>query len=223
MTKAVHPQATSPKIFFKLFFSQADIEGPFLKKKVKILLEAASVPSNKNFKYHAIAIHLHPKRFTLEQEHRTKSKPDQAFTPYAGPYDIAVVKLNEPVSFYHNRVSSTDPKCNLIQELRNYLSLKVMPICLFDVDYRNFTFGYVAGFGSTNFGANCWTTKEGPNAFEQCKPEYKVQGKTYVVRDGSFMLTKSHISTTESHSRMNVSRTKCHQSRVSNVRDCLII
>eukprot|EP00094_Tigriopus_californicus_P005766 TCALIF_05559-PA protein Name:"Similar to ST14 Suppressor of tumorigenicity 14 protein (Homo sapiens)" AED:0.72 eAED:0.74 QI:0/0/0/0.5/1/1/6/0/440 len=152
--------------------NQADIEGAALKDKVKISLEVVSVPSSKHFKYHATAIHIHPKRLSLELEHRNQSKPDQEFTPYAGPYDIALVKLNEPVSFFHKKASTWQRAISCYP--------KVMPICLFDVDYRNFSFGYVAGFGSTNFGANCWTTKEGPNAFEQCRSEYKVQGRTYV-------------------------------------------
>ncbi len=50
------------------------------------------------------------------------------------------------------------------------------------MDFKNFEYGYVAGFGSNNFATNCWTSKEGPNPFEQCQPEFKVGGKKYSVR-----------------------------------------
>ena len=65
--------------------------------------------------------------------------------------------------------------------MHKYLEFQIMPICLFGVDHKNFEFGYVAGFGSTNFATNCWTTKEGPNPFEQCQPEFKKGDKKYSV------------------------------------------
>jgi len=60
--------------------------------------------------------------------------------------------------------------------------LKIAPICLFGVDFANFEYGYVAGFGSNNFATNCWTGKDGPNPFEQCQPEFESEGKKYNVR-----------------------------------------
>ncbi len=59
--------------------------------------------------------------------------------------------------------------------------MQIAPICLFNVDYTKFQYGYVAGFGSNNFAANCWTSKEGPNPFEQCQPDFEVDGKEYSV------------------------------------------
>ena len=44
-----------------------------------------------------------------------------------------------------------------------------MPICLFGLDATNFNYGYVAGFGSQSFADKCWTSKEGPHPFEECK------------------------------------------------------
>ncbi len=54
-----------------------------------------------------------------------------------------------------------------------------MPICLYGIDFRKYSFGYVAGFGSANFDDKCWTTKEGPNAYTQCKHEFEAGGKKY--------------------------------------------
>ena len=57
-----------------------------------------------------------------------------------------------------------------------------MPVCLhFGSDYNKFEFGYVAGFGSTNFATNCWTTNRGPNPYEQCRPQFKFKDKVYTV------------------------------------------
>ena len=51
--------------------------------------------------------------------------------------------------------------------------LQVMPICLFGADASRFEYGYIAGFGSTNFADVCWTSKSGPHPFEQCKHHFR--------------------------------------------------
>ena len=48
-----------------------------------------------------------------------------------------------------------------------------MPICLFGADASRFEYGYIAGFGSTNFADVCWTSKSGPHPFEQCKHHFR--------------------------------------------------
>ena len=48
-----------------------------------------------------------------------------------------------------------------------------MPICLFGADASRFEYGYIAGFGSTNFADVCWTSKSGPHPFEQCKHQFR--------------------------------------------------
>ena len=44
-----------------------------------------------------------------------------------------------------------------------------MPVCLFTASYNKFDYGYVAGFGSQSFAKKCWTSKDGPHPFEECK------------------------------------------------------
>ena len=53
------------------------------------------------------------------------------------------------------------------------LLLQVLPICLFGADASRFEYGYIAGFGSTNFADVCWTSKLGPHPFEQCKLRFR--------------------------------------------------
>ena len=50
---------------------------------------------------------------------------------------------------------------------------QLMPICLFGADASRFEYGYIAGFGSTNFADVCWTSKSGPHPFEQCKHNFR--------------------------------------------------
>ena len=59
--------------------------------------------------------------------------------------------------------------------------MQIMPICLFEAKYDDFKYGYVAGFGSDNFATNCWTNKDGPNPFEQCKHDFEHKNKKYRV------------------------------------------
>ena len=70
---------------------------------------------------------------------------------------------------------------------------KIAPICLFGVDFADFEYGYVAGFGSSNFASNCWTSKRGPNPFEQCQPEFQAGEKKYSVRGDVTMHSGWHV------------------------------
>eukprot|EP00094_Tigriopus_californicus_P005767 TCALIF_05560-PA protein Name:"Similar to ST14 Suppressor of tumorigenicity 14 protein homolog (Bos taurus)" AED:0.11 eAED:0.11 QI:0/1/0.71/1/1/1/7/111/913 len=126
--------------------NQPDITTPKLMDIVSVQLGTRDVEKIPGFFYRAKAVHIHPTRIEMELRMRA-NRPGQFFQPYAGPYDVALIELDGFVEFKHG---------------------SVLPICLFGIDLAEFDYGYVAGFGTTSFADTCWTSKEGPNAFEEC-------------------------------------------------------
>ena len=107
-----------------------------------------NVQEDNGIQYRGVALHHHPERIKLEKQHREEQRGNQQYNPFAGPFDITIVRTNKKIKFIPD---------------------KVMPICLFQVKHEGFRYGYVAGFGSSSFGNRCWTTKDGPNAFKECQ------------------------------------------------------
>ena len=98
--------------------------------------------------YKGARLHHHPSRIALEKNNRKDQSNESQYNPFAGPFDITLLRLDRDVEF---------------------IPEKIAPICLFGLDYSGFKYGYVAGFGSLSFAHNCWTSKDGPNAFSECK------------------------------------------------------
>lgn len=126
--------------------NQPDITTPKLMDIVSVQLGTRDVERIPGIFYRAKAIHIHPTRIEMELRIRA-NRPGQFFQPYAGPYDVALIELDGFVEFKQG---------------------SILPICLFGIDLSEFDYGYVAGFGTTSFADTCWTSKEGPNAFEEC-------------------------------------------------------
>ena len=124
-------------------------------KLVRIWVGTANLQDNPGTELSASELFHHPERIKLEAEHR-KQASSGAYEPFAGPYDITVVKVNEPMRFNDKRV---------------------MPICLFGGDFQEFKYGYIAGFGSMSFSTKCWTARDGPHPFEECKETQCITAK----------------------------------------------
>lgn len=54
--------------------------------------------------YKGIALHHHPERIKLEREHR-KQNFEYGYSPFAGPYDVSLVKLDRNVKFIPDKVT----------------------------------------------------------------------------------------------------------------------
>lgn len=155
-----------------------------MKKKVKFFIGTRNLSEDKGKLYRAKTIHFHPKRVAAERAHRRlHASSILGYEPYAGPYDIALIKLAKFVPFKKNKVIPFTHKKDL--QLHGPSFIQVGPICLFDINPKDFSHGYVAGFGSTNFADICWTSKRGPNPFMQCKPRFNIpySDKLYKVHD----------------------------------------
>jgi hypothetical protein len=167
-------------------FRKPDNDSPAVRRKVLVFLGNMHLgdPADKGKKYHAVSLHIHPERIRHERANRKKQRDTENYVPYAGPFDITLVKLEKYVEFLPDKASRIvfwDVNRKGLTPQRNFL-IQIMPICLFGgVDPQHFDFGYVAGFGSTGFDDLCWTTKDGPNQYEQCKQSFNVNGKHYEV------------------------------------------
>ena len=86
--------------------SKEDIEIASLEKKVKVFLGTRDVKKDVGTEYRAKSIHIHPKRIEMELAHRKKQKGAKggSYNPYAGPYDITLIKLNKHVDFVKGKV-----------------------------------------------------------------------------------------------------------------------
>ncbi len=112
-----------------------------------INLGTMDLARNPGIEYRGVMLIHHPERIKLELRHRARARKQSSYAPYAGPFDLTLVKTDRIVQFVPN---------------------KIAPICLFGAPYDDFDSGYVAGFGSDSFAHQCWTSKDGPNPFEEC-------------------------------------------------------
>lgn len=75
-------------------------------KSVKIYLGTSDTKEDLGDQYSASAIYIHPERMKLEIEHREMSSEadPNLFEPFAGPYDLTLVKLDREVKFQEGKV-----------------------------------------------------------------------------------------------------------------------
>ena len=92
---------------FSGFSSKADNTSPTLKDRVRIYLGSEDLSASPGSEYRAVAVHIHPKRIEKELEHRKKQEGKGEYLPYAGLYDITVVKLNKYVPFEKDKARSS--------------------------------------------------------------------------------------------------------------------
>ena len=90
-----------------VFSSKADNTSPTLKDRVRIYLGSEDLSASPGSEYRAVAVHIHPKRIEKELEHRKKQEGKGEYLPYAGLYDITVVKLNKYVPFEKDKARSS--------------------------------------------------------------------------------------------------------------------
>ena len=51
----------------------------------------------------AVELHHHPERIKLELKHREEN-PGAGYNPFAGPYDLTVVRVDKFIQFVQNKV-----------------------------------------------------------------------------------------------------------------------
>ena len=93
---------------FLLFFPRKpDLEGAnIIQHRVKVYLGATDLEEDPGDEYKAVGLYTHPERIKLEKEHRAGfDSGGGMYEPYAGPYDLTLVKLDRKVEFVQGKVT----------------------------------------------------------------------------------------------------------------------